>query len=87
MYFISVCSRHDRYDSLRLCIGEELHSKLANLKLFMVRNLSCLFVFFFISFSVRRKEMYLSLHTSQKKVPSFFKVGVRKNEIGWSVSC
>ena len=43
MYFISVCSRHDRYDSLRMCIGEELHSKLENLRLFMVSNLFCFF--------------------------------------------
>ncbi|XP_073242373.1 ubiquitin-like modifier-activating enzyme 6 [Porites lutea] len=32
----SFLPRHDRYDSLRMCIGEELHSKLANLRLFMV---------------------------------------------------
>ena len=43
MYFMSVCSRHDRYDSLRMCIGEELHGKLANLRLFMVSNLFCFF--------------------------------------------
>ena len=30
-------SRQDRYDLLRICIGEELRLKLANLRLFMVR--------------------------------------------------
>ena len=28
--------RQDRYDCLRICIGEELHSKLSDLRLFMV---------------------------------------------------
>ncbi|RMX37969.1 hypothetical protein pdam_00009035 [Pocillopora damicornis] len=32
----SFLPRHDRYDSLRICIGEELLSKLSNLRLFMV---------------------------------------------------
>ncbi len=31
----SVC-REDRYDSVRICLGEELLERLANLKLFMV---------------------------------------------------
>ena len=32
----NVFPREDRYDSLRICVGEEMVQKLANLKLFMV---------------------------------------------------
>jgi len=35
-YFRSVCCRCTQYDALRMCIGEELCKKLAELHLFMV---------------------------------------------------
>ena len=38
MYTNVLFFRQDRYDSLRICTGEELLNKLSNLRLFMVRN-------------------------------------------------
>ena len=32
----NVFPREDRYDSLRICVGDDMVQKLANLKLFMV---------------------------------------------------
>ena len=84
MYFISVCSRHDRYDSLRMCIGEELHSKLANLRLFMVSNLFC----FFHKLIVLGAGKCIFLFTqARKKYRVLLKSKLERIEIGWSVSC
>ena len=41
-YFLR--SRNDRYDSLRICVGEEIFQKLKNVQLFMVRESSNIYM-------------------------------------------
>ena len=54
-----VCCRNDRYDALRVCVGESLRETMSNLKLFMVSHHYAYFLSHFSAYFIWVWKMQL----------------------------